>query len=144
MNRIKSKIEAAVASIALAAIAAAAATAAILFSSVALFIWAQGRYDSVIACVSLAALYFLIAFILLVAAYLRRRRQDRETLQASAGPSNPRGLSDLDFILSAFDGFRSLGTRRAVSIAALVAAVVLAISDFKKTQPSSGKPAPKA
>lgn len=143
MNRLKAKIETAVASIALAAIAAAAATAAILFSSVALFMWVQQRYDTVIACVSLAAIYSFIAFFSLVAVYLRRRKLERKTLQAAAASANPRGLSDPDFILSAFDGFRSLGAKRAVSIFALVAAMALAISDFKKTHASSGKPATK-
>lgn len=143
MNRLKAKIETVVASIALAAIAAAAATAAILFSSVALFIWVQQRYDIVIACVSLAAIYFFIAFLSLVAVYLRRRKLERETSKAAAASANPQGLSNPDFILSALDGFSSLGAKRAVSIFALVAAMALAISDFKKTHASSRKPATK-
>jgi hypothetical protein len=144
MNRLKSKIDSVVASIALGAITAAAVTAATLFSSVAVFIWVQQRYDTVIACVVLAALYSFIAFISFVAAYLRRRKLEREILQASAGSANQRGLSDPDFILSALNGLQSLRARRAISIFTLVTAVAFAFVDFKKAQASSEKPATEA
>ena len=108
MDGLRSKIASLVRIIVLAAAGAAAAIAALLFLSVAAFLWLQQRYDSIVACLALGAGYFLLMLLAFLAVYARSK-------QETATKPATRGEEESPFVASMVSGFRKLGTKKALA-----------------------------
>src|SRR5712691_1966200 len=96
-------------------IAAAASTAAIVFLSIAAFIWLADRYDAVIAGLLLGGFFALIA---LIACLLARRRNIERARLELAARSNANWL-DPKLMAIGFQLGQAIGWRKLASLAAV-------------------------
>lgn len=147
----KEQIESLVKTMICGAIVAAAGVAAFLFAVVAAFLWAQQRYDTVVASAVAAAIFLLIAVIALVWLSVARRRADarrRREEAASTASATPAWLTDPAMLVAAVQIARTIGIGKLVPLlltgaAAFGAASLMggrsAAAKQRKTEPKSAK-----
>jgi hypothetical protein len=112
---VRSSIEAALRTAVYGSIAAAAGVAAFFFLVIAAFLWAQQRYDTIVACGVGGGLFLLVAVIALtILAISRRRAAKAEQEAASAVPG---WLADPAVLLMGVQIVRTIGVGRLLPIA---------------------------
>lgn len=121
-------------------IAALAIVLAVVFLCVAAFVWLENRYDGIVAGLILAGFFIAIAFVLLVAAALgRRRAMERARLELAARSQaawlNPKMLS-LGMEIGRAIGWRRIVTLGAVGV--LAAGLGKEWTGARKKEPEGG------
>ncbi len=100
-------------------IAAAAGVAAFLFAVIAAFLWAQQRYDTIVASGVAAGLFLLVAVIALICLAVARdraaKRKARE--KADAAAAAPSWLTDPSTLLAAVQIARTIGFDKVIPLA---------------------------
>jgi heme/copper-type cytochrome/quinol oxidase subunit 2 len=100
-------------------IAAAAGVAAFLFAVIAAFLWAQQRYDTIVASGVAAGLFLLVAVIALICLAVARdraaKRKARE--EADAAAAAPSWLTDPSTLLAAVQIARTIGFDKVIPLA---------------------------
>ena len=125
-------------------VASLAATAAVIFLSIAAFVWLADRYDAVTAGLVLGFFFLLIALIALLACLLARRRNMERARLELAARSNANWL-DPKLAAVGFQLGQAIGWRRLASLAAVaLLAAGLAKEWFggEDAQPEDGEPPP--
>jgi predicted lysophospholipase L1 biosynthesis ABC-type transport system permease subunit len=102
-----------------AVVAAVASMAALIFLTIATFIWLADRYDALIAGLVLACFFILIALIAIVACLItRRRNMERARLELAARRSNTNWL-DPKLMAMGLQIGQTIGWRKLASLAAV-------------------------
>lgn len=102
-----------------AVVAAVASMAALIFLTIAAFIWLADRYDALIAGLVLACVFVLVALVAIVALLIaRRRNMERARLELAARSSNTNWL-DPKLMAMGFQIGQSIGWRKLASLAAV-------------------------
>jgi heme/copper-type cytochrome/quinol oxidase subunit 2 len=117
---VKEQIDAIIRTAILGAIAAAAGMTAFLFAVVAAFLWAQQRYDTIVAALTAGGIFLLAALIALIWLFVARRRAERrrkrrEAKAAASAP--PSWLTDPAMLIAAAQVVRTVGLGRLIPIA---------------------------
>ena len=120
----KERIDAAVRAVIFGIIAASAGVTAFSFGTVAVFLWAQRHYDTIVACGVLGVAFLLIAlFALLILAFLNYRvKKAPRTETIAAANALPTWLSDPSVLLAVVQIVRGFGLGRFIPIALVGAA----------------------
>jgi hypothetical protein len=116
---VKKALDAALRTAIYGSMAAAAAVAAFLFVVIGAFLWAQQRYDTIVACGVGAGLFLLVALIALTLLAISRRRAAKAEAEAAHAVSA--WLADPAILLTAAQVVRTVGLARLLPLA--VAAV---------------------
>ena len=126
-----------------AVVATVASMAALIFLTIAAFIWLADRYDALIAGLVLAGVFILVALIAIVALLIaRRRNMERARLELAAHSSNANWL-DPKLMATAFQVGQAIGWRRLASLAAVaVLAAALAREWTGRDKPPTDDDAP--
>jgi hypothetical protein len=123
-------------------IASVAATAAVIFLSIAVFVWLADRYDAVTAGLVLGFFFLLIALIAMVACLLARRRNMERARLELAARSNANWLDPklmaVGFQLGQAIGWRKLASF--VAVALLAAGLAKEWLGGEEAQPGDGEP----
>src|SRR6185369_10062966 len=82
----KERIDAAIKTAIYGSIAAAAGVAAFAFLAIALFFWAQQRYDTIVAAGALGGLFLFVVLVALISLFVARRRARKAALVESSVP----------------------------------------------------------
>ena len=100
-------------------IAAAAGTVAFLFAVIAVFLWFQQHYDSIIACGVVGGLFLLVAVIALSSLAISRRRaaERKAREEAEAANATPSWLADPAMLLTAIQIARTIGFGKIIPLA---------------------------
>jgi heme/copper-type cytochrome/quinol oxidase subunit 2 len=100
-------------------IAACAGVAAFLFAVIAAFLWAQQRYDTIVAAGTAAVIFLLVAVIALIVLAVARKRAARRKAreEAEARAAAPSWLSDPATLLTAFQVARTIGFGKVIPLA---------------------------
>jgi len=117
---LKERIDYAVRTIIFGVIAASAGIASFLFSIIAVFLWTQQHYDTIIACSAVGGMFLLVAiFALVTLAIFRRRAVKAASAKAAATAANapPAWLAEPVFLLSAIQIARSIGLGKLIPLA---------------------------
>lgn len=109
------QIDAAIRAVVYGSIAAAAGVAAFLFFVIAVFLWAQQRYDTIVACGAGAGLFLLVALGALGMLAISRRRAAKAKQEAAN--SVPAWLADPAMLLTAAQLVRTVGIARLLPLA---------------------------
>lgn len=100
-------------------IAACAGIVAFMFAVIAVFLWAQQRYDTIVAAGTAAAIFLLVAVIALISLAVARKRAARRKAreEAEAHAAAPSWLSDPATLLTAFQVARTIGFGKVIPLA---------------------------
>jgi hypothetical protein len=100
-------------------IAASAGAVAFLFAVIAVFLWVQQRYDTIVAAGVVGGMFLLVAVIALMSLIVARRRiAERKAREAAeAARAAPGWLSDPALLLTAFQIARTIGFGKVIPIA---------------------------
>ncbi|HVT54831.1 MAG TPA: hypothetical protein VHD34_02105 [Xanthobacteraceae bacterium] len=100
-------------------IAACAGVVAFLFAVVAAFLWAQQRYDTIVAAGTAAVIFLSVAVIALVSLAVARKRAARRKAreEAEARAAAPSWLSDPAMLLTVFQVARTIGFGKVIPLA---------------------------
>jgi len=136
----KERLEAAIKTAVYGSIAAAAVVAAFAFACIALFFWAQQRYDTIIAAGLVGGIFLLVAILALIGIAVARRRAAKAAQRES---QTPQWLSDPAMILAGIQLVRTLGLGRLmpILIVGAVAAGLLS-GGYTKRRPERNRAAP--
>ncbi len=118
IDELKAKISLSIASLVWGGIAAAAGVAALLFLSVAGFLWLSQRYDPITACVVLGIAYVMLAAVALTVVASVRNRRPRTPPPAPASAQG-QWWADPVAIMTALQVVRTIGITRLLPIAVL-------------------------
>jgi len=119
-------------------IAACAGVVAFLFAVIAAFLWAQQRYDTIVAAGVAAVIFLLVAVIALISLSVARNRAARRKAreEAEAAAAAPSWLSDPATLLAAFQVARTIGFGKVIPLLAAGAAVFGLMSGKKHSSKS--------
>ena len=112
----KERIDAAIKTAIYGSIAAAAGVAAFLFLAIALFFWAQQRYDTIVAAGAVGGLFLIVMLVALVSLAVSRRRAAKAQ-PVESGP--PAWLTEPATIVAALQVVRTIGLGRLIPVALL-------------------------
>jgi hypothetical protein len=121
-TEVKGRLDAGVKALIWGVIAASAAAAAVGLLCAALFIWIDGRFGPIWACVALAGVFLLVVCIAIAVIVSIRRRQAR--MLAVRRQSAATLLRDPEVLTLALQVGRTLGFKRALPLALLGAFLV--------------------
>jgi hypothetical protein len=121
-TQVKGRFDAGVKALIWGVIATSAAVAAMGLLCAALFIWIDGRFGPIWACVALAGVFLLVVCIAITAIVSIRRRQAR--MLAVRKQSAATLLRDPEVLTLALQVGRTLGFKRALPLALLGAFLV--------------------
>ena len=119
---VKGRLDAGVKALIWGVVAASAAAAAVGLLCAALFIWIDGRFGPIWACVALAGIFLLVVCIAIAVIVAIRRRQARRL--AVRKQSAATLLRDPEVLTLALQVGRTLGFKRALPLALLGAFLV--------------------
>ncbi|MBV9560307.1 MAG: hypothetical protein JOY90_07575 [Bradyrhizobium sp.] len=105
-----------------AAAAGAAAITALLFFTIALFVWLRESYGTVEACLALGLIYLVVALAALAAVFVLQRRHPEPP--PAPKKAAPQWWQDPMILTTGLEAARILGPRKAVTLAAVAAFVV--------------------
>ena len=114
MFDLKDKLNGAVTAMACAAAAAAAGVAALFFFCVAIFVWTQHQYGTVTAALVLAIVFLSTAIAALTIGFICRRQVEER--QQNQRKSDLQGWADPLVITTALEVFRSIGSKRLITV----------------------------
>lgn len=98
-------------------IAACAGVVAFLFAVIAAFLWAQQRYDTIVAAGVAAGIFLLVAVIALISlAVAKNRAAKRKARAEKAAAAAPSWLSDPAMLLAAFQVARTIGFGKVIPL----------------------------
>lgn len=115
----KEQINSVIRTVIFGVIAAAAGTTAFLFAVIAAFLWAQQRYDTIVASGVACGIFLAVALIALIVLFVSRRRAEKRKQRAEAAAANapPAWLTDPAVLLTAASIVRTIGIGRLIPIA---------------------------
>ena len=139
MFDLKDKLDGAVMAMACAAAAAAAGVAALFFFCVAIFVWTQHQYGTVTAALVLAVVCLLAAIAALTIGFFSRRQAEER--QQSRGKSDAQWWADPMVMTAALEAFRSIGSKRLITVllGALVVGAFLSQPSGQQNSPTQSR-----
>jgi uncharacterized sodium:solute symporter family permease YidK len=139
MFDLKDKLNGAVTAMACAAAAAAAGVAALFFFCVAIFVWTQHQYGTVTAALVLAIVFLSAAIAALTIGFISRRQV--EGRQQNQRKSDLQGWADPVVITAALEVFRSIGSKRLITVllGALVVGTLLSQPSAQQNSPTRSR-----
>ena len=138
MFDLKDKLNGAVMAMACAAAAAAAAVAALFFFCVAIFVWTQHQYGTVTAALVLAMVCLMAAIAALTIGFISRRQLEE---RQSRRKSDAQGFADPMVMTAALEVFRSIGSKRLITVllGALVVGTLLSQPSAQQNSPTRSR-----
>lgn len=101
-------------------LAAAASSAALIFFTIAAYVWLSQRYDSLTAALTLAGIYLVLALIAVtVLVIVRRREIERAKRELAARARAPSFWQDPRVLAAGVEIGRMIGWKKTVPLAAL-------------------------
>ena len=119
-------------------IAACAGVVAFLFAVIAAFLWAQQRYDTIVAAGVAAGIFLLVAVIALISLAVAKNRAAKRKAreEAEAAAAAPSWLSDPAMLLAAFQVARTIGFGKVIPLVVAGAAAFGLMSGKKRDSKS--------
>lgn len=117
---VKEQINSVIKTVIFGAIAGATGVTAFLFAVIAAFLWAQQRYDTIVAAWIACAIFLAVAVIALICLFVSRRRAElrRKREEADVAKNSPPSwLTDPAILIAAAQVVRTIGLGKLIPIA---------------------------
>jgi hypothetical protein len=115
---LRAKVNLAVTSVACYVVAGVAGAIALAFGIAALFTWLDDQYGTIAACLTVAALFVVLAVIPIIVLALARKAEERRVLLAAAKARQTQWINPATLSLG-LQAARMLGRNRGIAMAAV-------------------------